>query len=683
MMGKYSFLVLFAECFFLNAQPGSVATHALQTFGPAVIDAGGNVYTIGIGIGGPVTPGALQTQPGGGICGTNSGFPGPQPCTDAYVAKSDAMGNLVFGTWLGGSGDDEGGALAVDSAGAVYMAGSTTGSFPTTPNAAIPISTSSTGFVAKLSADGSKLIYSTYLPSTIAGASAIAVDAQGNVSLVGKTTTGHAFVAKLSADGSTFLYTTIFAGTNKESATAVAIDPAGNAVAVGYTLSADFPVSSSAVQAHLSGTESAFVAKLDPAGNIVFSTYLGGTGADNATAVQTDSAGNIYVAGVATSLDFPTTPGTFQPNPLVPLWNVWPGGFLAKLTPDGKTLAYSTYVMSSDIALYPGVTSLAVSAVGEVYVAGVTGASFPVTASAPQQCFGGRTDVFVAHLNVQGVLLDATYIGGTYDDAASALGLSADGSVLLVWGGGGSFLSRIVFGGPGWSAPACLSPDVLNSAGLYSRGYVSPGEFVSLTGLGIGPQTGVAYQPGAQGQAPVALYGVKVFFDGQQAPLTYVQSRQVNALAPFELSPGATTAITLEYNGAMFGPVYLPVSSAEPDFFRLQPNVSAQALAVNQDGTFNGPSNPASAGSVVAFWGTGFGPTDPACPTGALNAPTPVNLAPGTSFRFNGPVEYIGGAPTLLCGVVQINMQIPAQTPPGTLLLSLNGAFAQSTVFVK
>lgn len=422
---------------------------------------------------------------------------------------ADTAGNTVFGTFLGGPTWDTGTALAVDSTGNVYVTGTTRGSFPTTPTAAIPASTSSNVFAVKLSADGSRFVYSTYLPSDMRTASGIAVDAQGNAVVVGQTAAGHACVVKLSADGSTFLYTTVLAGTNQESATAVVTDPAGNAVVAGHTKSADFPVSAAAFQPRLAGAQNVFLAKLDPAGNVILSTYLGGTSIDDASAVQIDSAGNLFVVGRTTSLDFPTTPGSFQPAPVVPMWNTSPGGFVAKLSPDGRALAYSSYVMSAD-----GVTSLALGASGEAYLAGVTGAGFPVTPSAPQPCFGGRTDVFVAHLDSHGVLLDATYVGGASDDTPMGLAAARDGSVLLAWGAQLG-LSQIRFGDPGWNAPACLSPDMLNSATLHGMGWVAPGEFTTLTGFGIGPQNGVAFQPDARGQAPLSLAGVRVFFDGR------------------------------------------------------------------------------------------------------------------------------------------------------------------------
>ena len=672
-------LLAFTVCFHpldLSAQPaaGSITSHSLP-FSGSFIDAAGSVYSAGsaTGTSQPVTPGAAQTQGGGGSC---PGLKAPQPCSDAYVGKADAAGNLVFGTLLGGSNYDYATALAVDSAGNVFVVGDTGGSFPTTANAAIRTSTASRVFAAKLSADGSRFVYSTYLPDTAWDASGVAVDSQGNAYVAGTTTTGHAFITKLNPDGSAFLYNDTLPGTNVEEATALVVDAAGNAVVTGLTSSMVVWVSPGFVQALPGGSQNVFVTRLDAGGHVVFSTQLGGTAVETPRAVQLDSAENIYVAGQTTSLDFPTTPGSFQPTPIVPMWNnASPGGFIVKLSADGSAVLYSSYVMSLETP-GQGVTALAVTASGEAYVGGSTGAGFAVTESAPQICFGGSADVFVAHLDPRGALLEATYVGGPHADTAQALATANDGSVMLVAyppdSTGLTTFSRIRFGGPGWSAPACLSPDALNAATLHSEGSgIAPGEFITLTGFGIGPKDGIAYQPDAQGQPPRQLAGVQVFFDGVPAPLLYAQSRQINVLVPFELNGKGSTNIQVQYNGTPLGPVAVPLTFGVPGIFRLQSGVSAQAAALNQDGTLNGPSNPARPGSVVTLWGTGFGATDPPCATGGLNVPAAANLAPnmsvlledivvpGVAGRIN-PAYYAGSAPTLLCGVEQINMLVPS-----------------------
>jgi hypothetical protein len=346
-------------------QPASVTAIPLPVSGPEVFDAAGNLYSFGWG---PVTPGAAQTQSGGGSCWINAVFfEVLVPCPDAYVARVDATGNLVWGTWLGGPTADQATALAADGAGNVFVTGTTGGSFPTTANAAIAVSTTARAFAAKISADGSRVLYSTYLPDTAPAPSAIAIDPQGNAYVAGTSSTGHAFVVKLSADGSAFLYDVSLAGSNQDSATAIRADAAGNVIVAGQTNSPDFPVTSGALQRRLSGAQNIFVARLDATGRVVFSTYLGGSGTDTPAALQTDSAGNIYVAGQTGSLDFPTTAGSFQPAPLVPMWNnAAPAGFVAAISADGSALSWSTYVTSEDsYQLTGGVTQLAVAASGE------------------------------------------------------------------------------------------------------------------------------------------------------------------------------------------------------------------------------------------------------------------------------------------------------------------------------
>lgn len=667
----------------LHAQPGAgtIATQPLPTSGPTIFDAAGNVYNLN---GGPVTPGAAQTQTGGGTCYVASGFIGlvPTPCSDAHIAKLDPAGNVVFGTLLGGPTDDAGSALAVDAPGNVYVVGNTGGSFPTTPNAANPSSSISKAFAAKLSADGSRFLYSTYLPDNAATASGIAVDRQGNAYIVGKTLDNHAYVVKLSGNGSTFLYTETLGGSGQDAALAIAVDAAGNALIAGQTSSSDFPVTAGALQSKLAGTQNVFVAKLDSGGHTVFATYLGGSGSDQPNVMLIDGVGGLYVAGSTTSLDFPVTAGSFQPTALVPLWNnLGPGGFVAKLTADATALVYSSYVMTTD-SRQPGVSSLALGSSGDLYLAGLTGPGFPVTTSAPQVCLSGPLDAFVAHLDLHGTLLDATYvpnpnaIGGA--NFVHGLTLGADGSALLVWhSSGNDVLSRVHFGEPGFTSPACLSPYVPNAASLVTNSQIAPGEFVTLTGFGIGPETGVAYQPDAQGMVPRQLAGVQVLFDGQPAPVLYAQSRQVSVLVPFELNAGdllgkTSATVSLVYNSKSIGSASAQVLWGMPALFRLAPGLSTQALALNEDGTLNGPSNPAARGSVVTFWGTGFGPTNPPCATSGLNVPTAASLATGlgASIQGGGAVLYTGSAPTLLCGVEQLNMVVPENARPGGLPLA-------------
>ena len=704
-LGLIALILVSAASVLAQSTPASIGTIPQPSVSHPVFDVSGNTYYLS------AQPGESATEltPGGGRCvgQTGGGRIGILPCLDVDVTKAGPSGNQIWAARLGGPTVEKGTALAVDTNGNVAFTGSTGGQFPTTPGAAIESSTSATAFAAKVTADGSEFLYSTYLPESVATSSAIAVDAAGNAYIAGKTSAGHAFVLKLSADGSTITYNVTLAGSGADAATTITVDPAGNAFVAGQTTSPDFPVTAGAFQQQLKGTQNNFLVRLDPSGNVLTSTYFGGSGSDSPSSIAVDGAGNIDLVGSTSSLDLPTTPGTMQPSTIVPPWNSFaPAGFVAQFAPDGISLQWASYVMSSDLRplganFDVGVSALGVGPAGDIYIGGLTGPGFPVTPSAPLICFQGaanHTNGFLAHLNSNGALLDATYLGnsagaGLDIDFVGGLLPLAGGSVLVAWHQAGlvpsdqhaignGVVSKVQFGSGGWTAPACLSTDVLNSATLSGRAGIARGELVTLTGFGIGPDMGVVYQPDAQGNVPTELGGVQVFFDGAPVPILYAQSRQINAIAPGGLAVNGTTQITVNYNGQRFGPVVTYAIFGSPGIFRLQIWQSAQAVAMNQDWTLNGPTNPASRGSIVTVWGTGYGQTDPPCQSGGLNLPYAAPLSPGISaLIFNADpsllgvqvpasVTYAGSAPTLPCGVAQINFQVPENIAPGVYSFS-------------
>ena len=221
-------------------------------------------------------------------------------------------------------------------------------------------------FVTKWSADGKQMLYSTYLGGGYYEyAMAIAVDPQGNVYVTGLTAsadfpvtagalktkltgTYNAFVAKISADGTKLLYSTLLGGSGHDSSNAIAIDGAGNAYVTGYTDSGDFPVAQGALQSKLlqgcvgpSTQGDAFVAKIAASGGaLLFSTYLGGTCADQGMGIAVDAGGSVYVAGVTSSPDFPVTANALRAT----YGGVVNSGFLARLTANGDRLMYATFL---------------------------------------------------------------------------------------------------------------------------------------------------------------------------------------------------------------------------------------------------------------------------------------------------------------------------------------------------
>ncbi len=260
---------------------------------------------------------------------------------DAFVTKFSPTGALVYSTYLGGSGEDLGTGITVDSAGEAYITGYTSSpDFPTTPGALQPtFDNSIEAFVTKLNSAGDGLVYSTYLGgSARLSSNAIAVDPAGDAYVTGLVTSsgfptqnpeqpscgdpgcsqGDAFVSKLNPAGSALVYSTYLGGSGQDIAFAIAVDSSGNAFVAGYTTSTNFPTLHPA-QPSCGDPDcslgDAFVTKFDSAGSLVYSTYLGGSGKDQAYGIAVDSTDAAYVTGAtASTTDFPLL------NPLQPVY---------------------------------------------------------------------------------------------------------------------------------------------------------------------------------------------------------------------------------------------------------------------------------------------------------------------------------------------------------------------------
>jgi len=305
------------------------------------VDASGNAYVTGFTYSSnfPIVAGAHQSALGG--------------YDDAFVSKLNPTGTaLIYSTYLGGSGYDEGHGIAIDSSGNAYV----------------------TGFT-----------YSSNFPTT---RGVLQTTARGGFD---------AFVTKLNATGSTLLYSTYLGGSNDDFAYGIAVDSSGNAFVTGKTYSSNFPTTAGAFQTKpgiSGGYDDAFVVKLNPAGSaLVYSTYLGGSGHDAGAAIAIDALGDAAVTGDTYSTNFPTTPGAFQTT--LGGLNV---GFMSKLNATGSALLYSTYM--GGVNTQAG-TGIAVDASDNIYVVGWSNSNnFPTSTGVFEPKFAGNQNAFVVVINV-------------------------------------------------------------------------------------------------------------------------------------------------------------------------------------------------------------------------------------------------------------------------------------------
>jgi uncharacterized protein (TIGR03437 family) len=655
-------LLLLVPCAIAANQPTfTYAVSASTTVAAIAVDAAGNTYLTGSTTSSsfPATAGALQTQFSGGTCEVLAAFHGGQlmiPCTDAFVIKLDPAGNVLFATYFGGNGSQTGAsAICVDASGNVYLGGTTS-------------------------------------PNTVSQPDTFPVTAGAAFTNVAD---GGGFVAKLNSSGTALVYSTLLPVNPpplaiQQRAVAMAIDPAGEVYIATATAGAlPFPTTPGAFQpapppANPNG--SGVVAKLNASGSaMLYATYLSGNGLSIPQGIGIDAAGDAFVAGFTQAADFPVTPGAFQTG-------YFPSAeymeFVTKLNPQGTGLVYSTFLG----ATLNEASEIKVDAQNGAYVVALGGAALSS---------GG----YLSHVSADGsALVYATYIptatglGLDLDSAGSAFVAGASGTAILA-ASPGAFQSGLVgntgnviaakftsngqFAGATYAnvsptagnrpfiavAPngAIMLAEVATVTSIFpwltvqnaasgEAGTVAPGEIVTLRGYGIGPASATV----ASSQAPVdQLGGTQVTFGGVAVPVFSAQSQQVTVQVPWEIAGQTSTEVVVTYNG---GPpagasasVPVVVSTAAPGIFAV----------ANYDGALNSPSNPAKAGGFITIYGTGGGVTNPLGITGGLwpitaSLPTltlPVSVSIGGT---NAIVLYAGSAPTLESGYFQINVALPS-----------------------
>jgi uncharacterized protein (TIGR03437 family) len=652
-----------------------------------------------------------------------------------FVAKLDPTGANVLATAVIGGATIDG--IALDSAANVIVTGAIAGAEFPGPTSGAFQRPSATGFVAKLTQDatGFKLAFISTFAATPA---AVALDPLGAIYLAGsagvnfQTTAGavqtsnaggsDAFALKLSGDGARLLYATYVGGRDEDAALAIAVNPGGEAYIAGQTASSDFRITAGAFQSKFGGRVAgenaafgdAFVARLDAGGtNLLYSTYLGGVSPDIAWAIAVDKDGNAYVAGGTQSADFPVSAGVPQSKyaggtPLRDGADPAGDAFIARFDVTGRRV-WSTFLGGSgrDLA-----QAIALDAAGNVYVAGTSeSADFPWTAGAIRGCRTGGP--WVAQLDGAGTkLMRTSSTGGMGFDLANALALDSKGAVLLAgdtssrpffstaaaaqkaYGGGDTdaFAAKLDWQTDGRVYVSCVLNAASFAAGnfaFFPQGTVAPGEVVSIFGGALGPEQPALAQPAAGAPYPTTLGGTQVFFDGIPSPMWYAGPNQINAVVPYGVKPPATQ-VTVQRSGFTDGPRTLPVAAAVPGIFAATGSGQGQAAVLNEDGSYNSAANPAPRGSVIVFYAVGAGTMLPAQRDGAvqpttLPLPVPVGDVKVQIRGLDAKVLYGGAAPGYIAGLLQLNVQIPDTVGFGNsvpLTLTIGGQQSQANITI-
>jgi len=455
------------------------------------------------------------------------------------------------------------------------------------------------------------------------------------------------------------LWSTLLGGTGTDAAQAIAVDAAGNVYVGGSTNSPDFPTVRP-IQTWQGG-EDAFISKISSDGTmLLYSTYLGGSGDDAVAGLAVDLAGAAYVAGNTTSY-------TNSGFPTVNALQSSPADmFLAKLGPAGDSLVYCTYLGTAD-----SVNAVAVDSQGGLYFSGASrNDDFPMVDAFNTAGPAG----YVAKLDPSGLSLDfSSYLIETHDPAL-ALALAPSGSL---WFGGRfvgtpsspvgtdfgaapeGFVGRIDF------LPAAVSGvpqvrSVTDAASFRDGDVFAPGSIVSIFGSNLADATGQA----SGAPLPTSLQSTTVLVGGVMAPLFYVSAGQINFQIPVELTAGITSLV-VEHDGQASAAWPLGIVAAMPAIFTQTASGSGAGTIVHaSDYSLVTPANPAAPGEYLALFCTGLGATQPAVASGlAASGPAQVTTPVLLTADFGQiTVQYAGLAPGWP-GLYQVNFQIGASVP--------------------
>lgn len=362
------------------------------------------------------------------------------PFVDSVSAQDSV--DTVFSTYYGGTGTDDCDAVAVDNDGNSYLGCHLNSSIiPGSDLYQYSLVADMDAFIVKLNAAADKVEYITHLGGS--GWDAVldlTVDEDGNVYAVGGTyssdfsVTGNAmqpvfgghmdvFITKLSPTGEP-LWTSFFGGSGEEESSDIHLGNNGIVHIIGYTDSADLVTSGDAIQTVIGGETDAFVASFDSNGRLLYSTYLGGNGEDRGTGIDMDLSDHRFITGSTNSEDFPIVNGLHS----APLGNG--DAFVAVIDESGSQLEYSTYFGGNGA---DGAVGIGVNSLGHAIIAGGTNSTNLETVNGSQESLNGRSDVFVAQINLgSSELVYSSYLGGNATDRARKLAVDSSDRAIVV-----------------------------------------------------------------------------------------------------------------------------------------------------------------------------------------------------------------------------------------------------------
>jgi uncharacterized protein (TIGR03437 family) len=485
-----------------------------------------------------------------------------------------------------------------------------------------------------------------------------------------KGTSSTAFVQKWSPDGSTLIYSTYLGGSTTEVAYALAIDSAGNAYVAGTTSSPDFPVTANAFQKQLTGTSTAFVAKISSDGSrLIYSTFLGG-GTEHLSAIAVDNSGDAIVTGETASVAFPLTPGAYQTSVstncntsfLVAVGVPSNGNsFVTRLAADGSSLVYSTLLGGACGTIGQ---SLALDASGNVWVAGKTSSpDFPVTGSALQPNFGkGLVDGFLARFTPEGELTYSSYFGGGAYDSIDGIALDSQDNLYVAGVTGG--LSRPV-------SPHAIQSDTTlscfalglgpvsiidNGVGFVAKLDPAAGSVQALTYLGGGcfQRVGMAVDSNDMPWAGGSFFATSTYYPTVDPLAIWTGSGFLSKLNPdltqlsFSTFFSTINGMALDSNGFAYVTGVAAVAKIDPT----PSDVSLDSISYAGIRPGNANGFVIAPGQVVRLFGKNLGPAKPM--PGIVSGGSVASEVAGVKVTFDGYA-----APVLLAGAGEIETVVP------------------------